>query len=149
MIKALSIFFATGFYVGFFPWAPGTIGSLVGVLIYMATKSFSHKIQVAIFSLYLILVMFSTIESIKHFKKNDPPQVVCDEITGIWLALLIFDVSLFYLFLAFIFFRFFDILKPFPIKQLEKLPGAYGVMADDIVAGIMTKGVLWIFMQTF
>src|SRR5690606_8601695 len=79
---------------------------------------------------------------IKYYQKHDPKQVVIDEVVGVGLPFLVIDPSLLQASAAFLLFRFFDILKPWPIKLVERTPGAWGVMLDDVVAGIFAMAVI-------
>jgi phosphatidylglycerophosphatase A len=148
MSKKIALFFATGFFSGYAPFAPGTFGTVVGILIFYLTKNLSPETQISLFLCYFAISYFSTVIAIAHFSNNDPPQVVCDEVMGIWLALIFFDCTLVMVTVFFIVFRLLDILKPFPIRQIEKkFRGAWGVLLDDIAAGLITKGIIWIMIK--
>ena len=135
---------ATFFYVGQIKKAPGTFGTIAGLLVIFP---FFHNISFYDFQ-YIVYVFFllGTIATHKYTeitKKDDPKEVVIDEVVGVWICL--FFVKFFTpevndlvsFGLSFAFFRFFDILKPFPISYLDKnLKNALGVMLDDILAGI-------------
>lgn len=148
ILNKFYLFWSTGFLTGFFPKAPGTIGALIGILIFLLSSSISLKFQLLFFSLYLFISIKSIPYAIYFFKKNDPSQVNCDEIIGIWIALLFFQPAIKVIVFSFIIFRILDILKPFPIIYVEKLPGSYGIIADDVVAGVLTKVIIWIIMKT-
>jgi len=141
-----SIFFSTGFFTGFVPFAPGTMGTITGIIIFLLTSKLAPLQQAMLFLLYFSLSVITTKKAHEYFKKVDPPQIVCDEIIGIWISLIFFKPNFKTIIMAFILFRFFDILKPFPIKHFEKLPGALGILADDLIAGLFTKGVLWLIL---
>lgn len=144
-MKRLSLFFATGFFVGYIPVAPGTFGTLLGLVIFAITGLLKLKLQIILFVFYFLIAFPATRNAIKHFGKLDPPQVVIDEILGIWLTLLFFDISFKNLLWGFVFFRLFDILKPFPVGYIDKrLKGEVGVILDDVAAGLMSKGLIWI-----
>jgi len=76
-------------------------------------------------------------------RRRDPSPVVIDEIAGMWLSVLALPRSFWVLLAAFLLFRLFDIAKPFPIRQSEKLSGGLGIMLDDLIAGVYTLAVLW------
>jgi phosphatidylglycerophosphatase A len=130
--------FLTGCYSGLLPKAPGTWGSIVGVIIaYIILQFFPQS------TLFLLAILITVIgiKEINIYEKtantHDDPKIVIDEIAGIWLgAAILPDTSLLWLFILFIAFRFFDIKKPSIIAKAEKLPGGIGVMADDLVAGV-------------
>ncbi len=136
----LKIILATGFYSGYFPKAPGTAGTLAGLIIYIiihfAVPEYAVKINI-------VLVLISIYPSIrigdfaeKFFAKKDPQQVVLDEILGIWISLMFHPFSWSCVVAAFFIFRFMDIVKPFPANSLQKLKGGAGIMIDDFIAGV-------------
>lgn len=135
MKKNLIVFMATGLGLGMLPKAPGTFGTLLGLAL------------AAIFPDNLYLVIAVTLlgiwisqEAEKILVEHDSPKIVIDEIAGYLIAA--FNWHGYYLFAAFVLFRVFDIIKPTPIRQLQRLPGGIGVMADDLAAGLLTNLVL-------
>ena len=143
-IKQKSVLFvATGCYVGNIPVAPGTFGSMLGLpLVFLLSKT---DWRVAIF-----LTLLFTLLSIKiaHAAANllaseDPGCIVIDEIVGIAVTFIGLPVNMVYLVFGFVFFRVFDILKPYPIRAIEKkLPGGMGIVMDDVAAGIYSNVLL-------
>lgn len=134
---------AFGFWFGRAPIAPGTIGTLPGLLlvwILWHTNSLTYCIVLIISFVIAIYV------SGKHSKISgieDDPQIVIDEIVGIMAALIFIDPSLFNLIAGFLIFRIIDILKPFPISIIDrKIKGGIGIVADDIAAGIVTNVII-------
>ncbi len=130
---------ATCFYLGYSPWAPGTLGSLagLGIVIFFSFFKISVTIYLILIGLIFFLGFLSTEAFIRELKQTDPQVVVVDEVVGMMIAMLgslQFDWK--YLLGGFAFFRLFDIWKPFPIHRLEALPGSWGVMMDDVLAGI-------------
>lgn len=128
------------FFCGYFKFMPGTVASFVVFL--LSSLQFTIKIPFP-FNVPLIFFLFSIIFGVCATKKvlsksseKDPSWIVIDEVAGQSLSFLIVPQSIIFYFIAFLFFRFFDILKPFPIKNFEKLEGFWGVFADDIMAGI-------------
>lgn len=154
MTTAISYFISTGFYSGRSPGMPGTAGSLTFLALWFFIEwSFQPSItswSLIICIIGLIGVLSTEIAMKSHSdlksKGSDPSAIVIDEWCGQAIALV--GVSshseLLYALLAFGLFRFFDILKPFPVSSAEKLPGAYGIMADDIVAGVLALVLLLI-----
>lgn len=125
-------FLATGFYSGFFPYFPGTFGSIFAFIIAWFLKF--DLISIVILS---IVGVFICTQGELLFQKNDSPRIVFDEFCGAFCA--VYQLSTIPQFiLAFILFRLFDILKPLPINYLQVLPRGWGVMADDLAAGILT-----------
>ncbi len=136
--------FATCSYVGYLPLAPGTWGSLLACIIaYLFPRSSNPSIIVV-----LIIAAIVTAERARG-SDDDPSRIVIDEYTGMLVAVIGHGGAAGDLIKAFILFRAFDILKPYPIRKLERLPGAYGIVADDVLAGIYANaalilwGVLW------
>ena len=133
---------ATGFYVGRFRYAPGTVGTLLGVpLVYLLVYKWWLTL---LFGLLLYAVaVWSANYMIELTREEDPEEVVIDEIVGYFFSFLLIEPTLKTIAVAFITFRALDILKPYPIKLFEKLPKGHGVVADDVVAGIMNAVILY------
>ncbi len=133
---------ATGSYVGYLPVAPGTAGSIVGVLVsalLSRTPIWAHAGLLP--GLFLLGVVSSTLVS-RWLGAKDPPVVVIDEIVGMACALFALPFEIGEILAAFLLFRALDILKPPPIGALERLPGGWGIMCDDLLAGGLTNIVL-------
>jgi phosphatidylglycerophosphatase A len=166
----LAYWIATVFGAGYLPVAPGTCGSLAGVVIYAAVsfgipiKAFAFgdvtspgvtaggralgvSITGAAIAVALALIGVWAANQVVAFSgKKDPQFVVIDETSGQFLALLLAlaPVNWKYLLLGFVLFRVFDIWKPFPVRQAESLRAGWGIMADDWVAGIYVALGLWL-----
>jgi phosphatidylglycerophosphatase A len=145
-MKYFILFFATGIGIGYSPVAPGTLGSLLSIFIYYF---FLSSINSYIYGFLLIVFVFFSIaiseKAQKYFGKKDDQRIVLDEIVGLLFSFLFLEGKLNLILIGFILFRFFDILKPFPIRRLEKLfKGGYGIVLDDVVAGIYTNIILQI-----
>jgi phosphatidylglycerophosphatase A len=140
------IFLATGFYVGNLPFAPGTFGSLIGIPLSFAIAGMSlapAMLCILIFSLFAIYIA-DTAE--KLLKQKDPGCIVIDEIAGMTATLIGLPFNLITVVIGFIVFRILDILKPFPIRNLDnRISGGLGVVADDLAAGIFANLLLRIF----
>ena len=131
--------FATCCYVGYLPAAPGTWGSLLaGILLYLFP--FFHS---PIVILFLLAGGVATAQ-VARGDQADPGYVVIDEFAGMLVAMAGHAVTFWNLFIGFILFRAFDILKPYPVRKLERLPGAYGIIADDVLAGILASAALFV-----
>lgn len=149
LIDALASFF----YTGFIPYAPGTWASLIAALIWIVIPVESVTIRIIIVcSTFVIGIIVAGLSELKS-GIVDPSYVVIDEVAGMWLALLLLPKiqrpnHIPMILLAFLVFRFFDITKIYPIKNLEKLGGGFGIMIDDIAAGIFTaiavNLIIWI-----
>ena len=141
-MRGISYFFATFFYCGYFPKAPGTFASLVaGFLGYIFLNNLGKSPLFFLF-LSITLIGFLTSGVVAGFENvKDPSIVVIDEASGILISMLIvvfFTENHFLNFLlSFLFFRLYDISKLFPVNKMEKIRGGSGIMLDDIVAGLM------------
>jgi phosphatidylglycerophosphatase A len=138
---------ATFFGLGFFPLAPGTAASLAVVLIY---KFFLVNLlwPYLLFFLFLFTVLgvVSSSAYSRELQEKDPRRIVIDEACGQLFVLLLVPPTWAALAVGFFLFRFFDIIKPFPVSPAEKLPGGWGIMADDFVAAGMAKILLHLYL---
>lgn len=131
----------TFFYAGEFPFAPGTVGSFVGLLLFLTV--FNHIwATVFLFLLICVLGFLTSGEAEKVFGKKDPSCVVIDEVAGIFLAFFLIPLDGFVLLAGFLIYRILDIIKPFPARRLEKLNGSYGIMLDDLICGVYANLIL-------
>lgn len=156
------IWLATGFGLGYAPVAPGTAGSLASVALFALAHAFLRGtafpiVYLATLTALLLAAWWSTEQALRHWKSSDPQTVVIDEIVGQWIAYsgLIFAEwrqlttgGWKYLLAGFILFRAFDVLKPFPIRRSERLPGATGVVVDDVLAGLYAAAGLILLAWT-
>jgi phosphatidylglycerophosphatase A len=132
-IPALVLSTALG--VGYVPFAPGTFGSAVGVLLWLVLPASLSAQAIAIAALFVVGSWAGTIAE-KHFGRTDPGEVVIDEVMGMLGTLLLNPVGWRGAIAAFLLFRAADIVKPWPANRLERLPGGIGVMADDLMAAV-------------
>ena len=135
--------FAEAYPIGHSKYAPGTMGSLIGVLIgCFLILNLDIKFYLIFLVIFIMLSYFLCEAHLKLYNAKDPKEVVVDEISGQFISILgcIQSDNLTYIFLSlilsFILFRFFDITKVGPIKKFENLPNGIGIMADDIIAGL-------------
>lgn len=136
---------AFGFGAGFIPYAPGTWGTLVGMLAYwfLLPLTLWH---------YVLFVLLVTVFGIvlcdytaKQLNVHDHPGIVWDEMVGFWITMIAVPYDIKYLLLGFLLFRFFDIYKPWPIRWLDQsVRGGLGIMLDDVLAGIFACSLLHI-----
>jgi phosphatidylglycerophosphatase A len=148
-VTRLAVFLATVGYCGYFPIAPGTVGSAAGLVFYLLV----WWAQSPLFESALILALFVTgvwagTTSERYFGGIDPGPIVLDEVVGMLITLAFIPVGMVGALIGFLLFRLFDVLKPFPAGRFEKLHGGLGVMADDAMAAIYAnlalRLVLWI-----
>lgn len=149
--KDPAVLFICGFGAGFIPFAPGTWGSLLAVVIWwFALTGLSWPVQLVIAALVYLLGSWLTGIVQRRYGVVDDGAIVIDEVVGQWLALLMLPQDLLLAAAAFVLFRLFDIWKPGPIRWLERsLGGAQGVMADDVLAGLTAAAVLQVTIHTF
>jgi phosphatidylglycerophosphatase A len=149
-VDRLAYLTATGFGAGFLPKAPGTFGAIEGVAIFLLTLALhlsSQRLFVLLVALNIVIFavgVWASKRTCEISNLEDPSQVVVDEISGQLIALtpLAFGSSTALVVLAFILFRLFDIFKPYPIRKLEHLPNGFGVMLDDVLAGIFAAAIV-------
>ncbi len=126
---------ATGFFSGYSPVAPGTAGSLVGVAFYLL-PGFEDPVVLSILIACVFFAGTFSASVLERLLGEDPAVVVIDEIVGMWVSLLLLPKTLPVIVASFLAFRFFDIVKPPPARQLERLRGGWGIMLDDVAAGV-------------
>ena len=146
-MKLISKYFVSILGIGFFPFAPGTIGSMFAIFIwYLSINYFSiYFFWVLVLTLLIISIYLVNIY-LEIEKKDDPSEVVIDEFIGQSIPLLIiFKLNFYEVSLAFLAFRIFDIFKIYPIDKAESIYGAAGVILDDIIAGIYALIVIILF----
>ena len=134
-------FVATFFYLGKLPFAPGSWGSL-GALVLWFFLPLSYSIHLAVILILFILGVYSSNKVAENLDDHDPSEVVIDEAVGMGVSLFMLPHSLGLYFLSFVLFRFFDIFKPSFIYSIQNLPGGWGIMLDDILAGLFTLALV-------
>ena len=140
--NAVILFIAKGAYSGKAPGAPGTVGTIVGVVLYLLMKDLSAFWYGIGFILLAAIGTWVAGEAEKLLGKKDSASIVIDEIVGYLVSMFMVPFSWGLVIGGFILFRIFDIFKPWPIKKLQNIHGGIGVMLDDIGAGIYTNIVL-------
>jgi phosphatidylglycerophosphatase A len=147
-VTRLALPLATWFGCGYFPWGPGTVGSMAGLLIAAALHFWAGAGQVTFLVMTLVLLppaVWSATQAARLLKREDPGVVVVDEVLGQWVTLLGAVTLNWKTFLAaFLLFRIFDIWKPWPVWVLERLPEGTGIIADDLGAGLYGALILYI-----
>jgi phosphatidylglycerophosphatase A len=146
-VTRLAVFLATAGYAGYFPIAPGTVGSAVGLVIYLLvwwTKS--PLLEVALMAAIFAGGMWAATRAERFFGGIDPGPVVIDEVLGMLVTLAFIPVGWPAALTGFFLFRVFDVIKPYPANRLEKFHGGFGIMADDAMAGIYANLALRFLM---
>lgn len=142
-MRRLAVFVCSFGYIGFFPFAPGTVGSAAGVAVYLAARQFT----VPYLELLLITALFAagvvfTRPCEEDLRCTDPGPIVIDEVMGMLITLFMIPVGWGGMLLGFLLFRALDVFKPFPARQFERLHGGYGVMTDDAMAAVYANLLL-------
>lgn len=131
--------------LGSYSKMPGTLGSIAACAVLLAFRG------IPLWAIAAVSVI-GAVAADKYAKasgREDPPEVIIDEVAGYWTACWGLDLS--FAVTGLLFFRIIDITKPFPVRQTEKLPGGVGIMADDIVGGVavnlLMRGIYWLFFK--
>ncbi len=132
---------ASCFYIGFIPFASGTFGSLFAVAIYSLIYS-NIFLYIVVTLLFSLLGFLTCGPADKIFGQRDSKQIVIDEASGLLVVFFLIPPKVSYLVIGFLLYRFFDIIKPYPLGKLEKINGSAGIMLDDIGAAIYTNLLL-------
>ena len=138
---------STLFYIGFFTKMPGTLGSMVGLFFgALILMYFKYEFFLMFFLMITVIGLYSVNQYQKTAGKSDKSEIIIDEFVGQLVPLMIIDINLVNLFLSFILFRFFDILKFYPANVVDrKYSNYFGVILDDIIAGIQASLVILLF----
>ncbi|MGD9183653.1 MAG: phosphatidylglycerophosphatase A [Desulfobacterales bacterium] len=137
------LFLATGFFIGTVPFAPGTFGSIIGLPICFLISRLNVLLAVICTILFILFAIWMAAAAEKVLQKKDAGEIVIDEIAGLIVTLVGLPFTLKTAIAGFIIFRAFDILKPFPIRLLEKkVAGGPGVVLDDVLAGLYGNLIL-------
>lgn len=142
-MKQVALAVATFGYVGFFPIAPGTAGSLAALVLFAFIRWVGvPALELAAIPVVLIIGIWAANLAEAALEQKDPGPVVIDEVLGMLITLVWLPVSLLGVFAGFLLFRLFDIVKPYPAGRLEHLHGGLGIMLDDAMAGVYAWLVL-------
>lgn len=146
----LAVFLATFGYCGYFPFAPGTVGSAAGLVVYLLVWwSGSPLVEVGLIAALFLAGVWAGTTAERFFGGIDPGPVVVDEVVGMLITLAFIPVGIGGAVAGFLLFRIFDIIKPFPARRLESLHGGLGVMADDAMAAVYAnlslRLLLWLW----
>lgn len=148
-MNRLSRLIATTLYTGYCPIAPGTVGGLVGLFLWYTIPGL-REYWLLCLTLILFIAGVWAAGQVEKTEGHDARVINMDEFVGMWVALLFFPDKPFYIgIIAFILFRLFDIIKPYPANISEKLPNGWGVMTDDVLAGVYANISLRLLMLIF
>ena len=145
-----AVFIATFGYSGYFPVAPGTVGSAAGLAVYLLVWwTGSRAVELALIAGLFAAGVWAGTTAERYFGGIDPGPVVIDEVVGMLITLAFIPVGLSGALAGFVLFRIFDVIKPYPAGRLERLHGGLGVMADDAMAAVYANITLrllaWLF----
>jgi phosphatidylglycerophosphatase A len=141
-------FFATGFGVGYSPVAPGTVGSVVGVVFWWGLNQVHHSwLRWLLVVLAIVFAVWCAGAASEIMRHPDPSSVVIDEIVAIPLVMIGLGTQWWHVVVGFVMFRIFDVWKPSPIREAEHFSGGIGIVFDDLLAAacacVATHGIVW------
>jgi phosphatidylglycerophosphatase A len=149
-VTRLAVFIATVGYCGYFPFAPGTVGSAAGLVFYLLVWwSHSTVVEVGLIAAVYAVGIWAGTTAERYFGGIDPGPVVIDEVLGMLVTLAFMPVGLMTALAGFVLFRVFDVIKPFPAGRLEHLHGGLGVMSDDAMAAVYANLSLRLVVYLF
>lgn len=140
---------ATGLGSGYSPIAPGTAGSLVGLALFWPLRDLGLPVQLAALALLFVVGVKSSTSLAAGVGRKDPGLVVVDEVAGMWTTLLLLPFTPAVAALAFVAFRVMDVVKPYPARPLEALPGGWGIMCDDLMAGVYANLLVQVLLRAW
>jgi len=136
-------FLALGFGSGLLPRAPGTAGTIAAIPLYLVMQSLALPVYVSLVAVLFLLGIPICAHTAKRLGVHDHPGIVWDEIVGYLVTMIFAPTGWLWVLAGFVLFRFFDVLKPWPIRWLDRrVGGGFGIMVDDLLAGIAAAAVL-------
>ena len=153
-MSRLALFIATCGYIGYVPIAPGTFGSALGLaLIWVVRRFGSAPLEIAVIVLVLAVGTWSSTLAERRLARVDPGHVIIDEVAGMLITLAFIPLTAASAIVGFFIFRALDIVKPWPVRKAERLPGGAGVMADDALAAVygnaLVRGLIAVAPEWF
>ncbi len=142
----IALVLATWFSSGLVPFASGTSGTLAAIPLVFILNEFGILNNAVTVLIVLVVAIWSSDRTQDLLEKKDPSEIVIDEVAGFLLAMSLLPYTWLTLCLSFCLFRFFDVLKPYPIKRLEELNGGFGIVMDDLLAGLYACAGTWIVL---
>ena len=142
LLDKVALLMATGLGSGYSAIAPGTAGSFVGLLLFLPLAGRPWPVQLAATAALTVLGVFAAQRVATLVARKDPGLVVVDEVAGQWITFVGLPFTPAIAVAGFLLFRVMDIVKPWPARALERLPGGFGIMADDVAAGIYAQLLL-------
>jgi len=140
LVGKLLTFVTSGFGLGFLPIAPGSFGALLGIPIFLLTWNFSWWLQTVLFLLFFLIAVGLSEREERISQIHDPSYAVLDEVLGMWVTLLfLWRTDWAVIFVGFLLFRAFDVIKFFPLNLFEGFRGGMGIVMDDLAAGMLAN----------
>ena len=146
VLDGLATVVATGLGSGYSPFAPGTAGSAVGLALFWPMRGVSSLVQAVAIVLLSAVGVAAAGRVARRAGQEDPGLVVVDEVAGMWVTLWLLPATPLVAGLGFVAFRVMDVFKPWPARDLEHLPGGWGIMADDLMAGVYANLLLRVLL---
>lgn len=131
--------------MGLIPIGPGTFGTLAAIPLFYALTFTPLYLYLAITVVIILISVWASTITEQIYNKRDPGQVVADEVCGYLVTMILVPPTITNIFFGFLLFRLFDITKPYPVRKFEKLPGGWGIVIDDVAAGVYACITLHIF----
>jgi phosphatidylglycerophosphatase A len=140
----LAVFVCTFGYIGYAPVAPGTVGSVAGLLVHAALRwlEAGDLIEALVITALFVIGIWSGTHAERYFGGTDPGPGVIDEVAGMLVTLYLVPTSWLLATIGFLVFRTLDVVKPYPAGRFERLHGGLGMMADDVMSAIYSNGVM-------
>lgn len=139
----IALLIATVFFAGYIPVASGTFGAFLGIFVYLAVKNLSPLLYLTFTIIFFIVGTWSAHRTETYLKEHDSSKIVIDETVSFLVTMFLIPYSVKAVAAGFVLNRFFDILKPYPANVIDKkCKGGFGIMLDDIIAGIYSNIVL-------
>ena len=138
--------FASAFFSGYSPVASGTVGSAVGAAIYFI-PGFESFTLIGPSILIVFIFGIKAAHAMEQRYGHDPAEVTIDEVVGMWISFFLLPKNILITLTAFFIFRFLDIVKPFPARKFDTMHGGFGIMMDDVVAGIYTNIIIQLALR--
>jgi phosphatidylglycerophosphatase A len=147
-INSFEKFIGSGFYTGYSPYISGTVGSFAALIIYLIPGFEELFVIIPAIIIFMVYGIYLGNKFEVEYGK-DPSQCTVDEVVGMWISLVALPKSIGIIVSAFILWRFLDIIKPPPARNLERLKGGLGIMIDDVISGIYTLIIMHLVVYLF
>ncbi|OGS27550.1 MAG: hypothetical protein A2297_03335 [Elusimicrobia bacterium RIFOXYB2_FULL_48_7] len=148
MRKKIVLLLSSGLGAGYIPLAPGTFGTLLASIVYLWVMPVNPIAYLIVLSALALVSVFISAAADKIYGTEDSRRIVIDEVIGFLITMAFLPKTFTIVFIGFALFRFFDVVKPLFIKRIQKLSGGWGIVADDVLAGIYSNIILQVLIRT-